>query len=95
MNSIELLSMKRDSTINYLEKIKALEIEYLKITTELSALKKLLTQSNPDYPVLEIDTISFDPIDESNTDMDHYQVYVHRIIQLIQLQNQIKSTFKE
>ena len=95
VNSIELLSMKRDSTINYLEKIKALEIEYLKITTELSALKKLLTQSNPDYPVLEIDTISFDPIDESNTDMDHYQVYVHRIIQLIQLQNQIKSTFKE
>ena len=41
--------MKRDSTINYLEN-KALEIEYLKITTELSALKKLLTQSNPDYP---------------------------------------------
>ena len=96
VNSVELLSMKRDSTINYLEKIKALEIEYLKITTELSALKNyLLTKSKHDFPVLEIDSINFDPIDESNADLDHYQVYVHRIIQLIELQNQIKNSLKE
>jgi len=95
VSSVELLSMKRDSTINYLEKIKALEIEYLKITTELSALKNLLTQSNHDHPVLEIEPIEFVPIDESNSNMDHYQVYVHRIIQWIQLQKQIKSKLKE
>ena len=95
VSSIELLSMKRDSTINYLEKIKALEIEYLKINTELSALKKLLKQSNHDYSALEIDMINFDPINESNSDIDHYQVYIHRIIELINHKNEIKRSLKE
>ena len=95
VNSIELLSMKRDSTINYLEKIKALEIEYLRITSELKALKNVLSQSNKDASILEIEEIDFIPIDESKTDVDHYQVYVHRIIQLIKLQNDIKKDFSE
>ena len=95
VSSIELLSMKRDSTINYLEKIKALEIEYLKINTELSALKNLLKQSNHDYSALEIDMINFDPINESNSDIDHYQVYIHRIIELINHKNEIKRSLKE
>ena len=87
--------MKRDSTINYLEKIKALEIEYLRITSELKALKNVLSQSNKDASILEIEEIDFIPIDESKTDVDHYQVYVHRIIQLIKLQNDIKKEFSE
>ena len=45
--------------------------------------------------MLEIEEIDFIPIDESKTDVDHYQVYVHRIIQLIKLQNDIKKEFSE
>ena len=95
VNSIELLSMKRDSTINYLEKIKALEIEYLRITSELKALKNVLSQSKKDVSFIEIEELDFKPIDESDKDVDHYQVYVHRIIQLIKLQNNIKRDLDE
>ena len=58
-------------------KNKALEIEYLRITSELKALKNVLSQSNKDTSILEIEEIDFIPIDESKTDVDHYQVYVH------------------
>lgn len=95
MNSMKLLSMRRDSTINYLEKIKSLEIEYLRITSELKALKNVLTQSKKDVSFLDIEVLDFKPIDESETDVDHYQVYVHRIIQLIKLQNDIKKDLDE
>ena len=48
-----------------------------------------------DYSALEIDMINFDPINESNSDIDHYQVYIHRIIELINHKNEIKRSLKE
>jgi hypothetical protein len=91
INSFELLSLKRDSTINYLEKIKTLETEYLRITTELKALKNILTQSNSKINLPKIEKVKFEEIDATGSNTDHYQVYVHRIIQLIKLQSSIKK----
>lgn len=91
LNSFELLSLKRDSTINYLEKIKTLESEYLRITTELIALKNILTQNNSSIKFPEIENVKFEEVDAGGKNTDHYQVYVHRIIQLIKLQSSIKN----
>ncbi len=90
-SNMELLSMQKDSTINYLEKVKSLELEYLRISSELKALKNILTSFNANSSILNIETVEFNPIDESDINIDHYQVYVHRIIQLINLQNKIKK----
>ena len=67
----------------------------MRITSELKALKNVLSQSKKDVSFIEIEELDFKPIDESDTDVDHYQVYVHRIIQLIKLQNKIKRDLDE
>lgn len=87
-NSLSIFSMRKDSTINYLEKILDLEKEYTRITMELEALRNLLQNSYAHITLPEIETEAF-VIDESIEleDLDYYDVYLHRIIKLIELRN--------
>lgn len=87
-NSLSIFSMRKDSTINYLDKILGLEKEYTRITMELKALRSLLQSSYTHLTLPEIETEEL-VIDEimGIENLDYYDVYLHRIIKLIELRN--------